>query len=543
MAQPTHLVAGVAGVPAGGGFAGSCAVQLDFGTSGAVGVMVQGYVLAGSNAITVISATVGGTMTGGTNTTNSSGQTTNYNGTISGGTALTLGSNVNGTTGFLQSGGNARAAQGVSTLTGLQWVQIRAGLVSDGTPDGNGKPTLVCTLLRDVDSVPAGVPAGALSTTPTEAVTTTADDMAVMAFYTSANNTYTATASSPTVQRIRGLEVDAQGVNSLVWDEPGVAGTTTLTGSITGSFTPGYAGTKWAVRGISSGDTTAPTITSVVGTGGAGSSSGSFSSDEAGTAFWKATLTNTPETVPAYPAAMTGWTPQSMSSGPGTIPSLGTTPGTYWLQIVGQDAANNRGAAPSVSASSFTITASPATAISLSGPSSGVNGVASTNFTVGANGAITGSVVVTPSAGAGGGSFSPTSVTLTSGSPTGTFTYTPASVGTKSIAVTNNGGLTNPAAITYTVSAAPATQIVLPLAGAPNLTGLDYAVWSQARTRDLTAPIVKGSTAAISGGSCTLSIAGLGLAQGAVCWVEINNSDGTTTQDPMFGYSGPAVAS
>ncbi len=279
------------------------------------------------------------------------------------------------------------------------------------------------------------------------------------------------------------------------------------------------------------------------GTGGAGSSSGSFSSDEAGTAFYKATATSTPESVPAYPAAMTGWTPQAMTSGSNTIASLGTTPGTYWLQIVGQDAANNRGAAPTVSASSFTITASPATAVSLTGPTSGVNGVASTNFTVSANGAITGSVVVTPSAGGGGGSFSPATVTLTSGSPTGTFTYTPASVGTKSITVTNDGGLTNPAAITYTVSAAPATQIVLALSGAPNLTGLDYAVWSQARTRDLTAPIVKGSTAAISGGSCTLSISGLGLAQGAVCWVEINNSDGTTTQDPMFGYSGPAVAS
>lgn len=539
MAQPTFLVAGVVDA---NGFGLNCAVQVDFGTSGAVGVVLQGYIDGGASAITVISATAGGTMTGGTAGTNSLGQATNIGGTISGGTALTLESNVTGVS-FLGSAGHARAARGVVTLTGVQWVQIRAGLVSDGTPDGNGKPTLVVSLYEGVSDIPAGAVFVQGSTSPSQAVTTTANDVAAMVFFTSATDSYTASASAPTVQRIRGTNTDAQGYNSLVWDEPGVAGTTTLQGSITGAFTPTVAGTKWVIQGTAGGDTTAPTITSVVGTGGAGSSSGSFSSDEAGTAFWKATLTNTPETVPAYPAAMTGWTPQSMSSGPGTIASLGTTPGTYWLQIVGQDAANNRGAAPSVSASSFTITASPATAISLTGPSSGVNGVASTNFTVGANGAITGSVVVTPSAGAGGGSFSPTSVTLTSGSPTGTFTYTPASVGSKSIAVTNNGGLTNPAAVTYTVSAAPATQIVLPLAGAPNLTGLDYAVWSQARTRDLTAPIVKGSTAAISGGSCTLSIAGLGLAQGAVCWVEINNSDGTTTQDPMFGYSGPAVAS
>lgn len=96
---------------------------------------------------------------------------------------------------------------------------------------------------------------------------------------------------------------------------------------------------------------------------------------------------------------------------------------------------------------------SPATAVTLSGPSGGVNGVASTNFTVGANGAITGTVTVTPSDSGNGGTFSPTSVNISSGTPTATFTYTPASTGAKSITVTNNGGLTNPSAHTYTVTA------------------------------------------------------------------------------------------
>ncbi len=96
-----------------------------------------------------------------------------------------------------------------------------------------------------------------------------------------------------------------------------------------------------------------------------------------------------------------------------------------------------------------------ATAVSMSGPSGGVELVASTNFSLGVTpltGTISGTLVVTPSDGGGGGTFTPTTVNLTTGSPTGTFTYTPASIGAKTISVTNNGGLTNPSNITYTAT-------------------------------------------------------------------------------------------
>jgi hypothetical protein len=95
-----------------------------------------------------------------------------------------------------------------------------------------------------------------------------------------------------------------------------------------------------------------------------------------------------------------------------------------------------------------------ATAYLFSGPSSG-GLVASTPFTVQlpTYTSVPTGVVVTPSAGAGGGTFSPTTVTLTTASPLATFTYTPASAGTKSISVTNSGGLTNPSNLTYSVSA------------------------------------------------------------------------------------------
>lgn len=100
--------------------------------------------------------------------------------------------------------------------------------------------------------------------------------------------------------------------------------------------------------------------------------------------------------------------------------------------------------------------ASGATAVTLTGPTSGAVSAASSNFTVGANSTITGTVIVTPSDSAGGGTFTPATVSISAGTPTGTFTYTPASVGAKTISATNNGALVNPANITYTASSSAA---------------------------------------------------------------------------------------
>ncbi len=119
---------------------------------------------------------------------------------------------------------------------------------------------------------------------------------------------------------------------------------------------------------------------------------------------------------------------------------------------------------------SFTVT-NPATAVTLTGPTSGTVSTASSAFTVGANGSITGTVTVTPSDGGAGGSFSPTTVGISAGSPTGTFTYTPTSTGARTISVTNNGGLTNPATIAYTsASAGTPTAGTASLSAATNTT-------------------------------------------------------------------------
>ncbi|MDP2323529.1 MAG: hypothetical protein Q8N51_05810 [Gammaproteobacteria bacterium] len=115
-----------------------------------------------------------------------------------------------------------------------------------------------------------------------------------------------------------------------------------------------------------------------------------------------------------------------------------------------------------------------ATATTLSGPSSGTTGVASTNFTVGANGTITGTVTVTPSDAADGGTFTPTSVAISSGTPTATFTYTPASVGVKTISISDDGGLTDATPLSYTSNAAVSGYAPALIAQRGALSGLGF---------------------------------------------------------------------
>lgn len=118
----------------------------------------------------------------------------------------------------------------------------------------------------------------------------------------------------------------------------------------------------------------------------------------------------------------------------------------------------------------------PATGFSFVGPAAGLVGVASTNFTVVPNGLYTGTV--TPSAGGGGGTFSPTTLTWTGDQAVKTFTYTPATVGVKTISITNSEGLTNPANVTYTVTAAAATGFTFtgPAAGLVGVASTNFSV-------------------------------------------------------------------
>jgi hypothetical protein len=129
---------------------------------------------------------------------------------------------------------------------------------------------------------------------------------------------------------------------------------------------------------------------------------------------------------------------------------------------------NNQGLSESGSPISYVVTPTPATALTLTGGTSGTVGVSS-SFTVTPNGIVPVADVITPSDSGNGGTFSPTSVTITSNSSAPvSFTYTPASTGTKSISITNNQGLpVTGSPITFSVSAGVVSATSVALSG-PN---------------------------------------------------------------------------
>lgn len=144
----------------------------------------------------------------------------------------------------------------------------------------------------------------------------------------------------------------------------------------------------------------------------------------------------------------------TLSSSTGQITGTPSGTGAYSAIVSVTDTA---AAVVSTNAISWTISAPAATAITLTGPSGGLSGSASASFAVGTNGVISGSHTVTPTSGGGGGTFTPTTLVLTAGSPTGSFTYTPASTGAKTIGVSDAGGYSAPASLTYTSSAVAGT--------------------------------------------------------------------------------------
>lgn len=103
--------------------------------------------------------------------------------------------------------------------------------------------------------------------------------------------------------------------------------------------------------------------------------------------------------------------------------------------------------------------ASAATSYTLTGPSSGYVGMASSGFTVTPNGTLTGTI--TPSDSGGGGTFSPSSLTWTGNNSAKTFTYTPGSAGTKTISTTNSASLADASSLTYTASTVPVESAVI----------------------------------------------------------------------------------
>jgi hypothetical protein len=87
------------------------------------------------------------------------------------------------------------------------------------------------------------------------------------------------------------------------------------------------------------GDTTPPVLTNSNVTGGILTGTGGITANEAGTLYWQVNQSATPLSVPAVPAAMTGWTSRAMTATAQTwnLGTLTAGAGNY-LHIVSQDA-------------------------------------------------------------------------------------------------------------------------------------------------------------------------------------------------------------
>jgi hypothetical protein len=199
--------------------------------------------------------------------------------------------------------------------------------------------------------------------------------------------------------------------------------------------------------------------------------------------------------------------------------------------------ATNNGSLTNPANLTYTASAAAATALTLTGPSTGVAGSPSSAFTVGANGVITGTITVTPTA--AGCTFTPTTVNISAGSPTATFTCTAAAAGAKSITLANNGGLSNPSVFAYTASPALATSVTVTLLAADGITplanrsGLVFSFFDEPLQVNRTAPKAQGSVPTTDGaGVTTINVTGTALAPGAWGSIDIDNSDGTPTQSP-----------
>lgn len=106
----------------------------------------------------------------------------------------------------------------------------------------------------------------------------------------------------------------------------------------------------------------------------------------------------------------------------------------------------------------------PATSYTFTGPSGGEAGAASTDFTVTPND--TSTAVVTPATD-GPGVFTPTTVTFDGTAAAKTFTYTPTNSSTSphTLSVTDNGGLTDPASLSYAVTDPWTCELILEVDG------------------------------------------------------------------------------
>jgi hypothetical protein len=134
---------------------------------------------------------------------------------------------------------------------------------------------------------------------------------------------------------------------------------------------------------------------------------------------------------------------------------------------------------------------------SVSGPTSGNVGVASTNFTL--TPAATTTDTVTPSDGGAGGTFTPTSLSWAASAAAKTFTYTPATTGPISLTVTSaNGGVITGSPLSYTAAASGP-----PPTGTSVIPSISFQFAAAIIATDLTITVTISATSASFPGTTT----------------------------------------
>lgn len=179
------------------------------------------------------------------------------------------------------------------------------------------------------------------------------------------------------------------------------------------------------------------------------------------------TLATATNTLPAFPV--------TIGTGTFTVTIPAIVPGIYIAPVL--QSTNSGGTFTSGIANAFTIigitgnpqalqNTGPSSTYTVSGPASGVNGVASDVFTIASNGYLINDDIVTITSSVSSDVIVPNSVTLSSNALYGTFTIIPSSLAVRTLTFTNSGGLTNVTALAYT-SVAPAISVISAVTIAP----------------------------------------------------------------------------
>ena len=305
---------------------------------------------------------------------------------------------------------------------------------------------------------------------------------------------------------------------------PTAAGPVTLTPTNSGALT-NPAALMYATP------PSAPTI----GTATTGSGPGSVS-----VAFTAPVATGgspiTAYTATCNPGAITG----TGASSPVTVSGL--TAGTAYTCTV---TATNVPGVSAASGASNSVTASAST-FTLTGPASGAINSASTNFTITPNGPYTGTITIGPS---GGGLGASIVKTFSASAAAQTFTITPTFAGPVTLTATNNGSLTNPAALTYaTPPAAPTIRSATAGPGSASVAFYPPEINGGAAITLYTATCNPGGITG-TGTSSPVTVSGLTSGTVYTCTVTATNSAGVSAASSAsnqitipatgFSFTGP----